>query len=195
MAFLKITLYNLFMEEKLKKEIILGQFSGDKVVEFGITHLKYDDCNENDLIQVTAEDYLHKKCAIAFEQMQKAALKEGINIFVVSGFRSKQEQIEVFSRKFKDRAHPTDEEMAARMVFSAPPGFSEHHTGFAVDINSIEDDFKDDIAYAWLLQNALKFGFENSFPQNNWQNVGFEPWHWRYIQDEVCLKIFQHARK
>ena len=183
------------MEELTKKSIVNGTYKDDKISEFGITHLHYEDCDKNELVKVNEEDFLHKKCAEAFEKMQKAALKDGIEIFVVSGFRSSEEQIEVFSRKFKDKENPTDEEMAARMKFSAPSGYSEHHTGYAVDINSVEDDFKDEPAYQWLLKNAHRFCFENSFPINNWQNVGFEPWHWRYTGNEEALNIFAQARK
>jgi len=182
-----------FMDNNIKKQIVSGTYDAEVVKEFGITHIKYADCDENMLVKVDNK-LLHKDCAEAFIKMQKAAKKEGIKLFVVSGFRSKLQQISIFKKKFKDKENPTDEEMYARLQFSAPAGYSEHHTGYAVDINSLEQDFEEEDAYKWLLTNAPHFGFENSFPKNNVQNLGFEPWHWRYVGDENTRKIFQYAR-
>ena len=62
------------------------------------------------------------------------------------------------------------------------------------DINSLEEDFAQTKEYEWLLNNAHKFGFEMSFPQNNKQNLGFEPWHWRYIGNDFDKNIFAQAK-
>ena len=85
--------------------------------------------------------------------------------------------------------------MKARLKYSAPSGYSEHHTGLAIDINETEEWFKDSPAYPWLLEHAFEYGFENSFPENNSQGLGFEPWHWRYIGVNGENKdIFAQAR-
>lgn len=181
----------------MKKEfddIINGTVKDFKIKKFGITHFKYKDCELNQLIKVDGFR-IRKDCAEAFKTMKKAAKKDGINIRVVSGYRSSHYQIQVFKSKFNGK-YPTEEQMKARLKYSAPSGFSEHHTGLAVDINSTEDDFKDTLEYIWLTKNAYKYGFEISFPKNNSQGLGFEPWHWRYIGTKGENKpIFELARK
>ena len=175
-------------------DIINGTETGSEIKKFGITHYRYEDCQKEDLVKVDGFP-VKKDCAAAFKEMKTVAKKEGINLKVVSGYRSSHYQIQVFKRKFNGK-YPTDEQMKARLKYSAPSGFSEHHTGLAVDINSTEDDFKDTKEYQWLLKNAKKFGFENSFPENNSQGLGFEPWHWRYIGlNGENKEIFKNARK
>lgn len=180
--------------ENFIKKILNGTCEGEKIKYAGITHLKYEDCDENNLINFTKERKVHKKVLSAFEKMKSSAEKDGIEIFILSGFRSKSYQKDLFKIKFKDKLNPTEEEFKSRLKFSAPCGYSEHHTGLAIDINSIEDDFAYTKEYEWLKNNAEKYGFEMSFPKNNKQNVGYEPWHWRYVGDEDSRKIFESAR-
>lgn len=82
-----------------------------------------------------------------------------------------------------------------------PPGFSEHHTGYAVDIGDgnaphthLEETFADTAAYRWLTAYAARFGFELSFPPNNPQGVMYEPWHWRFVGDSHSLETFYGSR-
>ena len=180
-------------------DIINGTETSSKIEKFGITHYRYEDCELSQLVKVDGFR-IRKDCAEAFKEMKKSAKRDGIRIKVVSGYRSSHYQIQVFRRKFKDRkgdyVYPTDEQMKARLTYSAPSGYSEHHTGLAVDINETEDWFKDSPAYEWLLKNASRFGFELSFPENNAQGLGFEPWHWRYIGLKGENKqIFADARR
>ena len=180
-------------DKDLAHNITIGNFTGDKIVYSGITHLKYEDCPLEDITEI--EGYkLHKKVAEAFKKMKEAAKLDGIEFFLVSAFRSIEYQKEIFPCKFINKEYPTEEEFLARLQFSAPPGFSEHHTGLAIDINSLEQDFAETIEYKWLLKNAASFGFEMSFPEDNWQKLGFEPWHWRYVGDDISKTIFNNAR-
>ena len=179
-------------------DIINGTSKEDVINKFGISHYRYHDCDLDDLVRVDGFR-IRKDCAEAFKEMKKAAKKDGVILKVVSGYRSSHYQIQVFRCRFKDTngkyIYPTDEQMKARLKYSAPSGFSEHHTGLAVDINETEDWFKDTKEYSWLCQHAGEFGFENSFPKNNSQGLGFEPWHWRYIGLNMeNAKIFCQAR-
>lgn len=174
-------------------DIISGTSKETVINKFGIIHYRYDDCALEDLVRVDGFR-VRKDCAEAFKEMKKTAKKDGLNIKVVSGYRSSHYQIQVFRRKFGGK-YPTDEQMKARLKYSAPSGYSEHHTGLAVDINETEDWFKDTKEYAWLCEHAKEFGFENSFPENNSQGLGFEPWHWRYVGINMeNKKIFAQAR-
>ena len=186
-------------EKKLKENteyemIIKGTLKSKCITKFGITHYKYDDCEPDKLIKVNGYK-VHKDCAEAFNEMKKASKKEGLKLNVVSGYRSSTYQKQVFKRNFNGK-FPTEKQMKNRLKYSAPSGFSEHHTGLAIDINETEETFKNTQEYKWLMNNAAKFGFENSFPKNNAQGLGFEPWHCRYIGKNGKYKnIFAEARR
>ena len=180
-------------------DIINGTSKESVINKFGITHYSYNDCDLKDLVRIDGFR-VRKDCAEAFKVMKKAAKKTGVNLKVVSGYRSSHYQIQVFRCRFKNAngqyIYPTDEQMKARLKYSAPSGFSEHHTGLAVDINETEDWFRDTKEYTWLCEHAKEYGFELSFPENNSQGLGFEPWHWRYIGINGENKhIFNQARK
>ena len=83
----------------------------------------------------------------------------------------------------------------------APPGHSEHHTGYALDIGEagngatdLSEQFEKTAAFAWLQKNAPYYSFELSFPKDNQQGVSYEPWHWRYVGDQASLELFHRAR-
>ena len=176
-----------------KQAITTGNFKGDKIVYAGITHYKYFDCQMSDIVIVDGMK-IHKDCAAAFKKMRDDAKKDRINLKIVSGFRSTEYQKTIFPKKFADKKNPSEKEFVSRLKFSAPSGFSEHHTGFAIDINSLEEDFADTKEYKWLFEHAKDYGFEMSFPENNRQGLGFEPWHWRYVGTAKAKNIFRQAR-
>ncbi len=132
----------------------------------------------------------------AFRQMTAAAKTQGIFLMPISGFRNIADQSELFRKQVARRGSETE---AARA--SAPPGHSEHHTGYAIDIGDAQSDtdlklsFQDTNAYQWLLANAPNYGFEQSFPLNNKQGVNFEPWHWRYFGSPRAAQVFAAARQ
>jgi len=77
---------------------------------------------------------------------------------------------------------------AERAWASAPPGHSEHATGYVIDFGTstsracdAEACFAATPAGRWLRANAPRFGFEMSFPAGNRQQVKWEPWHWRWV--------------
>lgn len=131
------------------------------------------------------------KAALAFQDMQKAAYSDGVKIVAISDFRSFSYQQGLFQSAVKRYG---DEDRAARWV--APPGFSEHHTGLALDLGDQdhrecdnEPCFEKTPAYMWLTENARRFGYELSFPRNR-TKISFEPWHWRFIGDKESKGIF-----
>lgn len=128
----------------------------------------------------------------AFLKMVSAARAEGVGILPISGFRPVAYQKNLFARAVKRYG---SEQKAARWV--APPGYSEHATGWAVDLGDeshrgtdIEQSFKSTPASHWLSKNADRFGFELSFPPNNAQGVNHEPWHWRFIGTREARATF-----
>jgi LAS superfamily LD-carboxypeptidase LdcB len=130
--------------------------------------------------------------AAAFLEMREDGRRNGIDLVPISGFRSFTYQKRLFEREIKEYGSP---ERAARWY--APPGYSEHHTGLALDIADqahpecdLEPCFENTRAYDWLTKNAPRFGFELSFPKNG-DHVAFEPWHWRFVGDPESLKLFR----
>ncbi len=137
------------------------------------------------------------EAANAFWQMQDAAAASGIRLGPISGYRTVEAQVGLFDRQIQRQGGP---EAASRL--SAPPGYSEHHTGFTIDIRDLDQpdtDLKysmaDTAAYRWLIRNACDYGFELSFPDGNQQGVSFEPWHWRYIGSATARQVFAAARQ
>lgn len=141
---------------------------------------------------------LRRAAAEAFRQMSGAAQAEGIVLAPLSAFRSLSDQQQVFFAVKAERSQTPDQ----RAEVSAPPGYSEHHTGYAIDIGdgnvpatNLSPSFDQTAAFNWLKQNAVRFNFELSFPKNNPQGVTYEPWHWRFVGDRQSLETFYKARK
>jgi LAS superfamily LD-carboxypeptidase LdcB len=127
----------------------------------------------------------------AFQQLSHAAAREGIHLHVIWAFRDPALQREQFEEaKVK---HGTRNGIR----WLAPPGYSEHQTGWVLDIGDIVDPAADDntlfertAAFQWLKKNAMSFGFELSFLPRNWQGVSYEPWHWRFVGTLEARKAF-----
>ena len=168
-------------------------------------HLPYNEGDRSRLVSAGTfvrenyerEEQLDFEAAQAFEQMRQAAQAEGIDLMLISGFRSIADQKDLFDAQIERKGSPE-----AAAVSSAPAGHSEHHTGLAVDITDannpnvdLRPSFEGTPAYQWLAQNASLFGFEESFPKNNQQGVTFEPWHWRYVGTDRALQTFSEARQ
>jgi D-alanyl-D-alanine carboxypeptidase len=127
----------------------------------------------------TGREYqLVPEAARAWWDMKRAAQEDGVMLEIVSAFRSVGRQIEIIRAKL-DCGMLIDTILAS----SAPPGYSEHHTGRAVDINTpgcdpLEGIFEETEAFRWLLANAGRFGFTLSYPRDNPWGYIYEPWHW-----------------
>lgn len=163
-------------------------------------HLPYDEAPLSELEPVSADGQIKLRRAAAerFRAMVAAAQQEGVVLMPLSGFRSKQDQDYLFFEVKEQRAQRASE----RALVSAPPGYSEHHTGYAVDIGDgarpdshLKETFEDTPAFRWLEKNAARFSFELSFPRNNPQGVSYEPWHWRFVGDRHSLQTFYKARQ
>jgi len=116
--------------------------------------------------------------ASAWRNLKAAAFVDGVSLFIVSAFRSIDRQTEIVRRKLE--AGASIEEI---LTVCAPPGFSEHHTGRAVDLStpgsrSLEVEFEQTPAFAWLRVHAADFGYYLSYPIGNCSGYQYEPWHW-----------------
>lgn len=126
--------------------------------------------------------YICDEVASAYQEMQKIAAQENIYMRVIHGYRSGDEQRDIIRRLTEQKG----QKEAARQA--APVGFSEHHTGLALDIGGMRKSngtyiTSNQDAYQWLEQNCHKFGFmiKNLKGKEHITGTRYEPWHIRYI--------------
>ncbi|HEX5055008.1 MAG TPA: M15 family metallopeptidase [Gammaproteobacteria bacterium] len=126
-----------------------------------------------------AKDYLLiKPAAEAWHAMKASAAADGIILRIFSAFRSIEHQTRIIRGKLEKGISLED-----ILRVNAPPGYSEHHTGRAIDIttdavSSLKQEFERTSAFHWLSENAHSFGYSLSFPPNNRFGYMYEPWHW-----------------
>ena len=116
--------------------------------------------------------------ARAWQALRTAAADDGIELLLISAFRSVEFQAALLRAKL-DRGMP----LAEVLRVNAPPGYSEHHSGRAVDIGcagtaALDEAFETTPAYAWLEAHATEHRFTLSYPRGNRQGYLYEPWHW-----------------
>ena len=114
----------------------------------------------------------------AWQLLCTAAASEGVPLLLLSAFRGVDHQTEIIRRKLAAGQRIDD-----ILRVNAAPGYSEHHTGRAVDIGTpdappLEESFAGTTAFRWLEAHADQFGFLLSYPRDNAQGLAFEPWHW-----------------
>jgi len=127
------------------------------------------------------EHLLAPEAAAAWRRMKAAAQEAGHELFIVSGYRSVERQVDLIRRKLRN-----GQDIKDILCVSAPPGFSEHHTGRAVDLATpgvppLEESFDQTPAFAWLQQHGGRFGFKLSYPVGNAHGYQYEPWHWCHV--------------
>ncbi|MDP3856267.1 MAG: M15 family metallopeptidase [Stagnimonas sp.] len=119
--------------------------------------------------------------ACAWQAMREAAALEGVGLLLISAFRSVDFQAALLRTKLQQGV-AIDEVLR----INAPPGYSEHHSGRAVDIGcagtaALDEAFEITAAFNWLSRHAAEYGFRMSFPRGNHQGYLYEPWHWCYL--------------
>lgn len=122
----------------------------------------------------------------AFATMKADAAKEGLTLTNSSDFRSYTLQADLYSR------YVARDGQAAADTYSARPGHSEHQTGLAIDLNSIDDSFAATPEADWIAKNAHKYGFILRYPKGKEDITGYqyEPWHIRYLGVDNAKKVF-----
>ncbi len=162
-------------------------------------HFAYQEAPVGELEPIKADGsvLLRKAAAKEYKAMVAAARADGVILVPISGFRSVALQQKIFFEVKEQRGQAASK----RAEVSAPPGYSEHHTGYAADLGdgnvpatNLNPTFENTPAFKWLQANAVRFNFEMSFPRNNPQGVSYEPWHWRYVGDRESLETFYKAK-
>ena len=160
-------------------------------------HLPYNEINKEKLVLIEPNIEVHIDMRDSLLKMREEAKKDGIYLVFLSGYRSINLQKDIFYTLKSLR----NQEAAERARVSAPPGYSEHSTGFAIDIGDatqretdFEIQFENTKAFRWLIKNAAKFHFKLSFNKDN-KYIDYEPWHWRYEGSIDALKIFEKSNR
>ncbi len=160
-------------------------------------HLPYDEISAEKLVFIEPNIRVHIDMRESLLEMRDDARNDGIFLVFLSGYRSISLQKDIFYSLKSKR----NQVAAERARVSAPPGYSEHSTGFAIDIGDaynretdFEIEFENTDAFRWLKKNAAKYHFKLSFNQNH-KKIDYEPWHWRYEGSIEALKVFEASNR
>lgn len=140
-----------------------------------------------DLVEVGLDVFgrrqeLSNVAAAGWREMQEEALEDGVSLWIISGFRSMSYQQSIIRRKLN-----RGESIHSILKVNAAPGYSEHHSGRAVDVTVEEcavltESFDRSEAFGWLGKHAASFGFRMSYPKGNRHGIAYEPWHWFFAR-------------
>ncbi len=200
-----LTLFTVFISINLAPNqsiniLTKGRKNIGKISKDGrlLGHFPYPEASTKNLKTVYPGLKVHKNTFNALAKMRSVAASEGIKLIVLSGYRSINLQKEIFysNKSFRNQI------AIERAKVSAPPGYSEHSTGYAVDFGDgtmrdtdFEVSFEKTPAFLWLQRNAAKYHFVLSFPKGNPQGISYEPWHWRFEGTVEALRQFEPANK
>ena len=175
--------YDLDTDTTLEERLIVNKFY----------HLN-EEYNPEDIVEISskyayADNHMRQEAYDAFKNMWNAAMDNGIQFIINSSYRDFNSQKEIY----EDYKNWYGEEKADSQA--ARPGYSEHQTGYAIDLfakdNQLSDTFEESEGYKWLQNNAYKYGFIERYPKDKQYLTGyaFESWHWRYVGVEAATVI------
>lgn len=163
--------------------------AGTAVTDKNLILVNYDhklpDGYQPDLISVYGVQ-INRGAAAAYEKMNAAAALDGISLWISSAYRSSEKQEELFQEEIagysESYSSPGEAEAYAEKSV-ARPGYSEHATGLAMDLNGVRDDFDNTPAFQWLSEHAQDYGFVLRYPKDKQEvtKIKYEPWHYRYV--------------
>lgn len=163
------------------KEDLLGKFEPSKHADFVLIEKKYTE---------KSNIYLRKEAYDAWKKMHEAAAKEGVNLIIISATRNFDYQKGIWERKWNDAKYKgaDDKQTALNILkYSSMPGTSRHHWGTDMDFNSVTPTYftsgNGKKIYEWLVKNAAKYGFAQTYSSKINGRTGYEEehWHWSYM--------------
>lgn len=121
----------------------------------------------------------------ALQNMFRAAKADGVTLEIISGFRSYDRQTQLYNN------YVSRDGVAAADRYSARAGHSEHQTGLAFDLNSLEESFGETKEGKWLKEHCHEYGFIIRYPKEKEEITGYmyEPWHVRYLGETVAKSV------
>ena len=156
-------------------------------------HYLPTDYKPIDLVQVVSEQQLNAQATEAFKMMEAAAGRAGHPLNIITAYRSIGEQTRLYQSYVTSKSLTLAEQLAAR------PGYSEHHTGYALDISAANEAgaFGETAAYDWVTANCWQYGFIIRYPQGEEAVTGyqFEPWHITFVGKEAAQTMHDRQIK
>ena len=139
-----------------------------------------------------------------WEEMYQAAQQDGVSLLLCYGYRTLAQAEELFekqiNRQMAANGYTREQAVQAAKRFVAPPGYSEHHTGLALDIITpsyqvLNEGYAQTDAAQWLKDNAHHFGFILRYPKDKQDitNITFEPWHYRFVGKDAAQEIYSNG--
>ena len=194
--------------------LVLCQLIGDAYSRLSVTHKitvsegwnliivnRWNELPEDYSVELTELSNGQKvDCRIYpyLQEMFDAARAEGVYPVVREGYRTGKEQQEILDDKIQTYINQGYSQSRAERTakeWVALPGTSEHQLGIAVDINADKSKCSNEEVYAWLAENAYKYGFILRYPLGKQEITGtsYEPWHYRYVGEEAALEIYEQG--
>lgn len=147
-------------------------------------------------VRITTEtpQLLREEPAEALEELFAAIQGEGMELAMTSAYRSFDQQSAIYQERAAEQGTEATDEAMAR------PGYSEHQTGLAADVISIDNPdcihggcFADTPEGQWVVENAHEFGFIIRYPEGAEDITGYqyEPWHLRYVGVETAQEVVE----
>ena len=160
------------------------------VTKNGVTYIEgYLVVNKTYTLPSSYGNGLTNDTTKAFNKMQAAAKVDGLNIYISSGFRSYSYQKTLYNN------YVNRDGVTVADTYSARAGHSEHQSGLAFDVNTINDSFANTEEGKWLNDNCYKYGFILRYPNGKSDETGYqyEPWHFRYVGVELAEKLYNNG--
>ena len=164
-----------------------------------------NDCHPLDtkyvpeLTEVTSENSVDARIAEDTKKMLSDAKGAGLNVHILSAYRSYDDQTAVFNDTMQDWVNQGESYLDAYNETKksvAVPGYSEHALGLALDITSedyqgLDEKQADTPETKWLMKNCYKYGFILRYPSEKMETTGitYEPWHYRYVGKDAAKEI------
>lgn len=150
---------------------------------------------EPELLELSGGERIDSRIYPELQQMFDNARADGLDPEVTSGYRSREKQRELFDNKvqsYRDEGFSKRTAKALARKWVSEPGYSEHETGLALDINAKEGSSA--TLYEWLAENSSRYGFILRYPKDKTGITGidYEPWHFRYVGKEAAAYITAH---
>lgn len=188
-----ITSINSMLDNPFYENTIKTDLSKEYLMIVNKYHYLESNYVPNNLVSVNAKyGYnlpVEKTTYEAFINMYNEAAKIGLNLSILSPYRSYNTQVSLYNR------YVNQDGKALADTYSARAGFSEHQTGLAIDISRRGgnlDGFENTSEFKWLKDNCYKYGFILRYPKDKEWITGYqyEPWHYRYVGIDAATQIY-----
>lgn len=138
------------------------------------------------VVSVGGNYKLETRAAAAWADMQAAASKDGVSLWIISAYRTLERQTELYNEKiseYKNLGYSEEQAKIEAGKWVAVPGTSEHCLGYAADLCSLEESFENSDQFAWLQKHCAEYGFILRYPKDKVDitKISYEPWHYRYV--------------